>query len=138
MLFYVVNNSNPTTESPQNINSTTSTWFSLKDWTEIKGQNQPVETSLLPSIPLVPKTSGTPIRQHVLFSGENTFHIQFKIPKNIMHELPHNHSRNLRHAHLLPCVGPYKNTCNNIGPFPDILSTAKIFSLGFFSFSLLD
>jgi hypothetical protein len=30
-LFYVAGSSYPTTESPQNINSTTSTWFSLKD-----------------------------------------------------------------------------------------------------------
>jgi hypothetical protein len=57
MLLYVASNSYPTTESSQNINFTTSTWFSFKDWTEIKGQSQPIQTSLLPSIPLVPKTS---------------------------------------------------------------------------------
>ncbi len=37
-LFYVVGSSYPTTESSQNINSTTSTWFSFKDWTEIQGR----------------------------------------------------------------------------------------------------
>jgi hypothetical protein len=31
MLFYVVDNSYSTTESPQNINSTISTWFNFKD-----------------------------------------------------------------------------------------------------------
>jgi hypothetical protein len=38
MLFYVVGSSYPTTESPQNINSTTSTWFNFRDWTEIQGR----------------------------------------------------------------------------------------------------
>jgi len=38
-LFYVAGNSYPTTESPQKINSITSTWFSLRDWIEIQGQN---------------------------------------------------------------------------------------------------
>ncbi len=51
-----------------------------------------------------------------------------------MHERPHNHSKNLRHVHLLPCVGPYKNTCNNSRPFLDIFSTPKVFLLGFFWF----
>jgi hypothetical protein len=55
-----------------------------------------------------------------------------------MHELPHNHSKNPKHAHPLPYVGPYKNTCNNSGPFPDILSTSKVFLSGFFSFSFLN
>ncbi len=55
-----------------------------------------------------------------------------------MHELPHNHSRNPRHAHPLPCVNPYINTCNNFGPFPDILNTAEVFSSRFFSFRLFD
>jgi hypothetical protein len=95
MLFYVTGSSYPTTESSQNINSITSTWFSLKDWIKIQEQSQPVQTSLLPSIPLVPKTFGAPTRQQVFFLGQNTFHTHFKIPKNIMHELPHNHSRNL-------------------------------------------
>jgi hypothetical protein len=52
-VFYVTGNSDPTTESPQNINSTTSTLFSFKDWTKIQEQSQPVQTSLLPSIPLI-------------------------------------------------------------------------------------
>jgi hypothetical protein len=38
-LFYVTNNSYPITESPQNINSTTSTWFNLRDWTKIQEQS---------------------------------------------------------------------------------------------------
>ncbi len=37
-LFYVAGNSYPTTKSPQNINSTISTWFSRKDWTEFQGK----------------------------------------------------------------------------------------------------
>jgi hypothetical protein len=65
-LFYVVNNSYPITKSPQNINSTTSTWFSFRDWTKIQGQ--PIQTSLLPNIPSIPKTFGTPTRQQVFFS----------------------------------------------------------------------
>ncbi len=67
-LFYVVGGSYPTTESPQNVNSTISTWFSLRDWTEIQGQSQLVQTSLFPNIPLIPKTSKAPTRQHILFS----------------------------------------------------------------------
>jgi hypothetical protein len=55
-----------------------------------------------------------------------------------MHELPHNHSRNPKHAHPLPTVDPYINTCNNSGSFPNILSTMEIFSSRFFSFNLLD
>ncbi len=55
-----------------------------------------------------------------------------------MHELPHNHSKNPKHAHPPPCVGPYRNTCNNAGPFLDILSIVEVFSSRFFSFSLLD
>ncbi len=55
-----------------------------------------------------------------------------------MHELPHNHSINPIHVHPLPCVTPYKNTCNNFGPFLDILSTTKVFMSRFFSFNLLD
>jgi hypothetical protein len=57
-----------------------------------------------------------------------------------MHELPHNHSRNPRHAHPLPlpCVGPNRNTCNNSRPFSDILSTTEVFSSWFFSCILLD
>ncbi len=55
-----------------------------------------------------------------------------------MHELPHNHSTNPKHVHPLLCVGPYRNTCNNSKPFLDIFITVEIFSLGFFSFSLLD
>jgi hypothetical protein len=102
------------------------------------GQSQQIQTSLLPNIPSIPKTSKARTTQHVLFSGQNTFHTQFKIPRNIMHELSQNHSRNPRHAHPLPYVGPYRNTCNNCGPFPDIFSTTKVFSSGFFSFSLLD
>ncbi len=102
MLFYVTGSSYPTTESPQNINSTTSTWFNIRNWIEIQEQSQSIQTTLLPNIPLVVKTSGTPTRQQVLFLGQNTFHTQFKIPKNIMHELPHNHSKNPRHAHPLP------------------------------------
>jgi hypothetical protein len=73
-LFYVAGSLYPTKESPQNINSITSTWLSFKDWIEIQGQSQPVQTSLLPNIPSVPKTSGAPTRQHVLFSEQNTFH----------------------------------------------------------------
>jgi len=96
------------------------------------GQSHPVQTSLLPNIPLVPKTFGVPTKQQVFLSGQNKFHTQFKIPRNIMHEWPH--SRNPRHAHLLPCVGPYENTCNNFRPFFDILSTTKVFLLGFFWF----
>jgi hypothetical protein len=61
-LFYVATSSYPKTESPQNINSTTSTWFIIRDWTEIQEQSQPVQTSLLPNIPLVPKTSKAPTR----------------------------------------------------------------------------
>jgi hypothetical protein len=38
MLFYVADSLYPTTESPQNINSTISTWFSLRDWTKIQGK----------------------------------------------------------------------------------------------------
>jgi hypothetical protein len=34
-LFYVTGNSYPTTKSPQIINSITSTWFNLTNWTEI-------------------------------------------------------------------------------------------------------
>jgi hypothetical protein len=55
-----------------------------------------------------------------------------------MHELPHNHSENPRHAHPLPCVRPYRNTCNNFKPFLDIFNTAEVFSSGFFSFNLPD
>jgi hypothetical protein len=138
MLFYVADNSYPTTKSSQNINSTISTCFNFRNWTKIQGHSQSVQTSLLPNIPLVPKTSGAPTRQQVFVLGQNTFHTQFKIPKNIMHELSHNHSKNLRHTRLLPCVGPYKNTCNNFGPFIDILSTSEVFSSIFFSFSPLD
>ncbi len=101
-------------------------------------QSQPVQTSLLPNIPLVLKTFRDLTKQQVFFSGQNTFHIQFKIPKNIMHELSHNHCKNPRHVHPLPCVGPYRNTCNNYGPFPNILNTTEIFSSGFFSFSFRD
>ncbi len=137
MLFYVTCSSYPTTKSPQNI-SITSTWFSFRDWTKIQEQSHSVQTSLFPNIRLVPKTSGVPTRQHVLFSKQNTFHTQLKISRNIMHELPHNHSRNPKHVHPLLCVSPYKNTCNNSRPFPDIFSTAEVFSSGFFSFTLLD
>jgi hypothetical protein len=55
-----------------------------------------------------------------------------------MHELSHNHSKNLKHVHPLLCVGPYKKTYNNIGPFPNILNTMEVFSSRFFSFHLLD
>ncbi len=37
--FYVTSSSYPTIESPHNINSTTSTWFKLKDWIGIQEQN---------------------------------------------------------------------------------------------------
>jgi hypothetical protein len=36
MLFYVTGSSYPITESSQNINFTTSTWFSFRDWIEIQ------------------------------------------------------------------------------------------------------
>ncbi len=72
------------------------------------------------------------------FLRTNTFHIQFKIPRNIMHELPHNHSRNPKHAHPLPYVGPYRNTCTNSRLFPNIRGTTQVLQLGFFSFSLFD
>ncbi len=101
-------------------------------------QGQPIQSSLLPNIPSVPKTFGAPTMQQVLFSGQNTFHTQFKIPKNITHELPHNHSRNPRHVHPFLCVAPYKNTCNNFGSFLDIHSTTKVFSSGFFRSSHSD
>ncbi len=104
----------------------------------ISGQSQPIQTSLLPSIPLVPKTSRAPTKQQVFFLGQNTFHTQFKIPRNIMHELPHNHSKNPIQVHPLPCVGSYIKTCNNFRHFPDILSTTKVLWSRFFSFSLLD
>jgi hypothetical protein len=55
-----------------------------------------------------------------------------------MHKLPHNHSKNPRHVHPLLYVSPYINTCNKSEPFPDIFSTAEIFSSGFFSFNPLD
>jgi hypothetical protein len=102
------------------------------------GQSQPVQTSLFPSILSLPKTFEAPTKQQVVFSGQNTFHTQFKIPKNIMYELPYNHFRNPKHVHSLPCVSPYRNTQNNSWPFPDILSIAKVFSSRFFSLSLLD
>ncbi len=108
MLFYVANSSYLTTESPQNINSTTSTWFNLRNWTKIQGQSQPIQTSLLPSIPLVPKTSGVPTRQQVFYLGQKKFHTQFKIPRNITHEIPNNHVRNLKYIHIFLCVSPYK------------------------------
>jgi hypothetical protein len=73
-LFYVISNSYPTTEFPYNINSTTSTWFSFKNWTKIQEQSQLVQTSVLPIIPLDPKTSEAPTKQQVLFLGQNTFH----------------------------------------------------------------
>jgi hypothetical protein len=73
--------------------------------------------------------------QQVLFLRQKTFYTQFKIPKIITHELPHNHSRNPRHAHPLPCVGPYRNTCNNSKPFPDILNIVEVLSSRFFRFS---
>jgi len=76
--------------------------------------------------------------QHVFFSGQNTFHTQLKIPRNITHELSHNHSRNPRNVHPFLCVGPYKNTCNNFGPFLDIHSTTEVFSSGFFQSSHSD
>jgi hypothetical protein len=75
---------------------------------------------------LSPKNLIAPTK-HVFFLGKNTFHTQFKIPKNIPHELPHNHSTNPKHIHPLLCVGPYRNTCNNSRPFPDILNTMKVF-----------
>ncbi len=55
-----------------------------------------------------------------------------------MHGLPHNHSKNPRHVHPFPCVGPYRNTCNKSKFFPDILSTSEVFSSRFFSFSPFD
>jgi hypothetical protein len=60
-LFYVTSSSYPTIESTQNINI--STWFSFRDRTEIQEQSQPDQTSLLPSIPLVPKSFEAPARQ---------------------------------------------------------------------------
>jgi hypothetical protein len=39
---------------------------------------------------------------------------------------------------ILSFVGPYKNTCNNSGPFLNILSIREVFSSGFFSFNPLD
>ncbi len=55
-----------------------------------------------------------------------------------MYELLHNHSKNTRHVHPLPCVGPYRNTCNNSGPFLNIFSTVKVFSSRFFQSSHFD
>jgi len=132
-LFYVVDNSYPTTKSPQNINLVQSQRLDKNS-----GQSQPVQTSLLPNIPSVPKTYGALTKQQALFLGQNTFHTQFEIPKNITHELPHNHSINLRYVHPLSCAGPYVNTCNNSRPFLDILSTTEVFSSGFFWSSPLD
>ncbi len=55
-----------------------------------------------------------------------------------MQELLHNHSRSPRHAHPLPYVDPYRNTCNNFGPFPDIFNTSKVFSSRFFQSNPID
>ncbi len=125
MLFYVTDNSYRTIKSPHNIKSTISTWFSFRDWTKIQDQSQLVQTSLFLSIPLVPKIFGAPTRQQVLFLRRNTFPTQFKIPRNIMHKLSHNDSKNLRHVHPFPCVGPYKNTCNNSKLFLTFLAQQK-------------
>jgi hypothetical protein len=51
MLFYVAGNLYPTTESPQNVNSTTSTWFSLRDWTEIQGKVSQSKHHYFPTSP---------------------------------------------------------------------------------------
>jgi hypothetical protein len=69
-----------------------------------------------------------------------TKHIPYPIqnPQKHHDELSHNHCKNPRHVHPLPCVNPYRNTCNNYGPLPNILNTTEIFLSGFFSFNFLN
>jgi len=90
-------------------------------------QDQQVQSFLLPSIPSVLEPQEFPQCSRYFFQDKTHFMLSSKIPKNITHELSHNHSKNPRHGHPLPCVGPYKNTCNNSGPFFNILSTVEIF-----------
>jgi hypothetical protein len=42
-----------------------------------------------------------------------------------MHELPHNHSRNPKHIHPFPCVGPYTNTTTTLDLFLTFLAQWK-------------
>jgi len=99
------------------------------------GQDQRIQSSLLPSIPSVPKP--LELSQCNKYSSQDKTHymLSSKIPKNITHELPHNHSKNPKHGHPLLCVGPYRNTCNNSRPFFDILSTTEVLSSRFFQSS---
>jgi len=112
----------PNNRIPIEINSTTSTWFNLRDWIEIQGQL--VQSSLLPSIPLVPKPPELP--QNNRYSSHDKTHSipNSKSPKT-SHELPHNHSKIPRHAYPLPCLVPTETHATTLELFLTFLAQQK-------------
>ncbi len=63
--------------------------------------------------------------QQVLFSRQNTFYTQFKIPKNIKHELPHNHSKNLKPSSSPLCWSLKKHMKTPLDLFLSFLAQRK-------------
>jgi len=96
----------PNNRMPIEIGFTTSTWFSLRDWTEIQGRVSQYNHLYFSTFPHSQNPRSSHNATSIFFKTKPSS----RIPKNITNELPHNHSRNLKHVHPLPCVGPYKNT----------------------------
>ncbi len=126
-LFYVAGNSYPTTKFSQNINSTTSTWFSFRNWIEIQGKVNQSKHHYFPTSLQSQKPPEFP--QNNRYSSQDKTH---SMPSSKSLETScmsyHITTPKILGTFILSLVlVPTKNTCNNSRPFPDILSTAKVF-----------
>jgi hypothetical protein len=94
----------------------------LTNWTKI--QDMIIECNIfyyLASPSQKPQNSHNAIGTISL--GWNTLRTHhMKIPKVITHGLPHNHSRNPRHIHHLPCVNPYRKHARPLDLFLTFLA----------------
>jgi len=105
------------------IGSTTSTWFSLRDWRKIQGRVSQYNHFYF----LTFLHSQNPRSSH------NVASILFKtkpnswIPRNITNELLHNCSKNPRYVHPLPLCRSLQKHIHSSGPFLDIFSTMEVF-----------
>jgi len=117
-LFHRSGNSYPTTK-PHRSHLNSFTWFFSEIWQGFRARLVKVIYYIL-QYPL-PKNLGTPttITSILSLKWNRLLIHHLKIPKVITHELPHNHSKNPWHNHLLLYVGPYKKTYQTSKHFLD-------------------
>lgn len=110
MLFYVRRLFMPTTKTSQR--SIILTWFRLRNWIEIQSKGCECNQLYSPESPRSQNLWSSHNAVGILFKKKHILHLVQSPPKkNIKHELSHNHPINPKHAHPLPCIGPYGNTC---------------------------